>query len=117
MNPHPPAAPDTSAPTPPQEAACVSRRELLKKAGWVVPALVVLPLTPGPLHARGGGFASPGGKSSDVSLPTPSKDLPSPSRGSGSSGSDEGPPHDPEGKKKEFLDWLKKLLEKLKGRR
>ncbi|HEX6925911.1 MAG TPA: hypothetical protein VF167_10775 [Longimicrobiaceae bacterium] len=39
----------------------LSRRELLRRAGWAVPAIIALPLMPGTAHAHR--HASPGAKS------------------------------------------------------
>lgn len=50
-------------PTPPQRdqtqqqdpSRAISRRAMLRKAGWVVPALVAIPLVPGNAEAKGWG--------------------------------------------------------------
>ncbi len=45
----------------------LSRREVLRRAGWVVPAVVALPLVATPAHAGGRRrtkYASPGSKTS-----------------------------------------------------
>lgn len=39
----------------------LSRRELLRRAGWAVPAIIALPLMPGTAHAHR--HASPGARS------------------------------------------------------
>lgn len=54
--------PEDSSAGPPAARSSLSRRELLKKAGWAVPAIVALPLLPG--KARAHGYASPGGRPS-----------------------------------------------------
>lgn len=47
------------------EQSTMSRREVLRRAGWAVPAIVALPLVATPAHARKRSkYASPGGKGS-----------------------------------------------------
>lgn len=78
----PAQAPDVTVPG-------MSRRELLKKAGWVVPAIAVLPLTPTSAHATWYGHASPAGRKSDGHSASSSPSWHTPSSG-GSSGHNPG---------------------------
>jgi len=101
------------------EVASVSRREVLKKVGWIVPALTVLPLNQAFAAGRGHTFVSPGPDGPTTPGGYPSRSS-SGSRGSGSSGSGSPSRISMSGSPSrgyDKQDFFKKLLSWLFGRR